>query len=50
MRKKQSVLIFRDSGVKVLRFVYIEIVSHLAQNLFFLHKKVCQTKFSDLGQ
>jgi hypothetical protein len=33
-----------NNNIKILRFVHTEIVSHLAQNLFYFWKKDCQTK------
>ncbi len=37
-------MIFNDISIDVLRFVHTEIVSHLAQHLFFFPKIACQTK------
>jgi hypothetical protein len=53
MRTKTGAVTFRDNGTKLLRFVQIEIISHLAQRLFFFRKKPCQTtkqKVFILGQ
>jgi hypothetical protein len=41
-KKIQVAVTFRDNGIKVLRYIYLETVSHLVQHLFF--KKACKTK------
>ncbi len=42
-KKNQIAVTFRDNGIKVLRYIHLETVSHLVQHLFFC-KKSLQTK------
>jgi hypothetical protein len=49
-KKNQVAVTFRDNGIEVLRYIYLETVSHLVQHLFFLAKKLGKQKFYGLRQ
>jgi hypothetical protein len=42
--KNQVAVTFRDNGIKVLRYIYLETVSYLVQHLFCLAKKLAKQK------
>ncbi len=42
IKRNQGTETFRDNNIKVSRFVHVEIVSHLAQHLFFPGKKLAK--------
>ncbi len=50
LRKNQIAVTFRDNGIKVLRYIYLETVSHLVQHLLILQKKLAKQKFFVLRQ
>ncbi len=44
-KKNQVVGTFRDNGIKVLRYIHLETVSHLVQKFFFAKKLAKQQVF-----